>query len=92
MDSQPVFITVDNSKIIVPDNTSHDGAAPSMWGIFIGDDKTVPDLFYCTFCYRRIEARFPRYDKVLDRTNEADVPENGGWKSPCCIKQVKRIK
>ena len=81
-----------NEKFVIPDNTSVDGANPSMWGIFIGTDETVSNLFYCTFCYREIEARFPRYDKILDKTIEADVPENGGWKSPCCIKQVKRIK
>ena len=83
---------LDNSIIEVPDNSSRDGTAPSMWGTYCGDENPTVGRFICTFCYRIIKANFPRHNKILNRINEVDGAVKEHWKSPCCIKNVKRIE
>ena len=82
---------LDMSTIVVPDDTSFDKANPSMWGVFSGGEPTI-GRFQCTFCFRVIEANFPRYHKILDKTYEVDGAIKHGWKSPCCVHNVKRLE
>ena len=82
---------LDNSKVVVPDDTSFDKANQSMWGQFLGGEADI-GVFICTFCFRTIEAKFPRYDKILDRTYEVDNSIIQKWKSPCCVHSIERIE
>lgn len=84
---------LDNSTIKIPNDTSHDGgAAPSTWGTYCGTTKPTVGRFMCTYCFRIIEANFPRYNKILDRINEAEGAIREHWKSPCCVRGIERIE
>lgn len=80
---------LDYSRIEIPDDTSFDGANPSMWGV--ADPFGQSAIFICLFCYREIEATFPRYHKILDKSYSADDVTDAGWRSPCCIHKIERI-
>ncbi len=87
MDSKFVFVDV----IKIPDQSSPDGVSPSTWGIFDGKPDVKTFRYRCKFCNVIIEARFPRWDRMLGKTHDETAPLNG-WKSPCCIKNVERIE
>ena len=86
-----VLLMLDMSKIDIPDDSSRDGVAPSMWGSYCGEEKPNIGRFVCTFCFRIIEAKFPRYDKILNKVTEVDAPVTN-WRSPCCIHKVERLE
>ena len=81
---------LDMSTVIVPDDTSFDKANPGMWGVFCGGEPTI-GRFMCISCFRVIEANFPRYHKILDKTYEVDGAVKHKWKSPCCVYNVERL-
>ena len=70
-----VLLMLDMSKIDIPDDSSRDGVAPSMWGSYCGEEKPNIGRFVCTFCFRIIEAKFPRYDKILNELRRRAVNE-----------------
>ena len=70
----------------IPDDSSHDGVVPSMWGSYLGDGKLYK--FYCVSCFTYIIVRFPRWDKILSKTCQSKDVVSGLYRCPCCIKNV----
>ena len=68
----------------IPDNSSHDGVAPAMWGPCIGDGKM--HRFFCKNCSMYINVRFPRWDRMLGRKREVEGVMQNYFKCPTCIK------
>ncbi len=72
----------------VPDDTRGDCyARPSTWGIYRGP---CPDSkigkFYCRYCNHMWVFNFPRYDKILDRTNH--ISDAKKWPCPGCVQKT----
>ena len=71
-------------ELHIPDNSSHDGVAPAMWGAYIGDGKM--HRFFCKVCEMYINVRFPRWDRMLNRARSAEGVLQNYFKCPACIK------
>ena len=82
---------LDNSVVEVLDDTSYDGANPGMWGVFVGGEDWKLGRFICTYCFRIVEAKFPRYFKVLDKIHDIDDKVLEKWRSPCCAEKIERV-
>ena len=68
----------------IPDNSSHDGTAPSMWGIYRGGGKK--HIFFCKVCVMNINVFFPRWCKILKKEYGSNTVLSGIFKCPSCIK------
>ena len=68
----------------IPDNSSHDGVAPAMWGPYLGGGKM--HRFFCKECSMYINVRFPRWDRMLNRKRDVDGVMQNYFKCPACIK------
>jgi len=71
-------------EFTIPDNSSHDGVAPAMWGEYMGDGKM--HRFFCKDCSMYINVKFPRWDRMLVRERSADGVLQNYFKCPMCIK------
>lgn len=71
----------------IPDDSSvGKSTLYSMWGIYTGKGK--PLKYKCTnlACQVVLEANFPRYDRILNKTYGNKQP---GWRCPCCAIKIE---
>ena len=72
------------AHIVIPDDSSPDGCAPSMWGSYKGEGEQ--HIFFCKDCFKYIEVDFPRWDKILSKMRYATEVLENVFKCPSCIK------
>ncbi len=77
------MVMFNHTKIIIPDDSSPDGCASSMWGSYMGNGKQHE--FYCKSCHRYIQVKFPRWDKTLNKKWYANDILNKIFRCPGCI-------
>ncbi len=68
----------------IPDDSSHDGVAPAMWGSYLGGGKL--HRFFCQDCSMFLNVRFPRWDRILQKVREPEEVMERKFKCPSCIK------
>ena len=75
----------------VPDDTRGDCLArPSTWGFVIGERESTGH-FYCNYCNETFIVNFPRYDKILERTNYIEDVANKNWPCPGCVQKTLKL-